>query len=203
MMVARRYAAFLRGVMPTNAKMPELKRCFEAVGFTDVKTVLASGNVVFTARAETEAALQRKIEDGMEQHLGRRFLTIVRSLDALRVLVDADPYADFKLAPNAKRIVTFLRDAPASKLRLPIEHDGARLLCAKRSDVFGAYVPSARGPVFMTLILKQLGEGATTRTWDTVKKLLGPPPGAEATRAAKTGAKPAPAKAGRAKRATR
>jgi uncharacterized protein (DUF1697 family) len=204
-MMARRYAAFLRGVMPTNAKMPELKRCFEAVGFTDVKTVLASGNVVFTAHVETEAALQRKIEDGMEQHLGRRFLTIVRSLDALRALVDADPYAKFQLAPNAKRIVTFLRDAPASKLRLPIEHDGARLLCAKRSDVFGAYVPSARGPVFMTLILKQLGEGATTRTWDTVKKVLGAPP-AEATRAAKAGAnprrQPAPTRAGRGKRAT-
>jgi uncharacterized protein (DUF1697 family) len=182
-MATRRYAAFLRGVMPTNAKMPELKRCFEAVGFTDVKTVLTSGNVVFTAQVEAEAALQRKIEDGMEQHLGRRFLTIVRSLDALRAIVDADPYAAFKLAPDAKRIVTFLCDAPPSKLRLPIEHDGARLLCAKGRDVFGAYVPSPRGPVFMTLILKQLGEGATTRTWDTVKKVLGPPPGAEPTAA--------------------
>jgi uncharacterized protein (DUF1697 family) len=211
-MAARRYAAFLRGVMPTNAKMPELKRCFEAVGFTDVKTVLASGNVVFTARAETEAALQRKIEDGMEQHLGRRFLTIVRSLDALRAMVDADPYADFKLAPNAKRIVTFLRDAPASKPRLPIEHDGARLLCATDGDVFGAYVPSPRGPVFMTLILKQLGDGTTTRTWDTVKKVLGPPLGAESAaekpaRAAKGAAKPRSqrprAKAGRGKRATK
>ena len=37
---ARRYAAFLRGVMPTNCKMPELKRCFEAAGFTEVKTVV-------------------------------------------------------------------------------------------------------------------------------------------------------------------
>jgi len=46
----RRYAAFLRGVMPTNRKMPELKRCFEVAGFTEVKTVLASGNVVFWRR---------------------------------------------------------------------------------------------------------------------------------------------------------
>jgi uncharacterized protein (DUF1697 family) len=166
--------------MPTNAKMPELKKCFEAVGFTDVKTVLSSGNVVFTGRVEAEAALQRKIEAGMEKHLGRRFLTIVRSLDALREMVDADPYADFEHAPDAKRVVTFLRHAPASTLQLPIEHDGARLLCAKGSDVFGAYVPSPRGPVFMTLILKQLGEESTTRTWDTVKKVLGQYPGADA-----------------------
>ena len=41
-----RYAAFLRGVMPTNCKMPQLKAAFEAAGFTDVKTLLGSGNVV-------------------------------------------------------------------------------------------------------------------------------------------------------------
>ena len=44
-----RYAAFLRGVSPMNAKMPELKRAFEAAGFGDVKTLLSSGNVVFDA----------------------------------------------------------------------------------------------------------------------------------------------------------
>jgi len=37
--------------MPTNCKMPELRAAFEAAGFDDVKTLLASGNVVFSARA--------------------------------------------------------------------------------------------------------------------------------------------------------
>ena len=178
-MATRRYAAFLRGVTPMNAKMSELKTCFEAIGFSDVKTVLSSGNVVFSAPAASEAALQRKAEDAMEKHLGRRFLIIVRSLDALREIVDADPYGGFTLPPAAKRIVTFLRAAPAEKPRLPVEHDGARLLCLNGCDMFGAYVPSPRGPVFMTLILKQFGEDVTTRTWDTVKKVLGPHPAAE------------------------
>ncbi|MGC4085554.1 MAG: DUF1697 domain-containing protein [Vicinamibacterales bacterium] len=40
-----RYVAFLRGVSPTNASMPDLKRAFERAGFTDVKTILSSGNV--------------------------------------------------------------------------------------------------------------------------------------------------------------
>jgi uncharacterized protein (DUF1697 family) len=172
-MATRRYAAFLRGVTPMNLKMAALKACFEATGFTDVKTVLSSGNVVFSARAATEAALQRKAEDAMEKDLGRRFLTIVRSLDALREMVDGAPYGEFRLAPQAKRIVTFLREAPASKPKMPVEREGARLLCLKGRDVFGAYVPSPRGPVFMTLILKQFGEDVTTRTWDTVKKVLG------------------------------
>lgn len=56
----RRYAAFLRGVSPMNAKMPALKRAFEAAGFTEVKTVLSSGNVVFDGRRASDSALQRR-----------------------------------------------------------------------------------------------------------------------------------------------
>lgn len=179
-MATRRYAAFLRGVTPMNLKMAELKACFEAIGFTDVRTVLSSGNVVFSAPAATDAALQRKAEDAMEKRVGRRFLTIVRSLDALREIVDGDPYGEFTLAAEAKRIVTFLREAPGSRPQVPVELDGARLLCVNGCDAFGAYVPSPRGPVFMTLILKQLGEDVTTRTWDTVKKVLGQHPAVDA-----------------------
>lgn len=170
-MATRRFAAFLRGVSPMNAKMPALKECFEAAGFSDVKTVLSSGNVVFGARAASEASLERKAEAAMAKHLGRTFATIVRSLDALRALLDADPYAAFRLAPGAKRVVTFLRDPPRAKLTLPIELDGARILCIEGKEAFTAYVPSPRGAVFMTLIEKTLGEQVTTRTWDTVKKV--------------------------------
>ena len=96
-----RYAAFLRGVSPMNAKMPELKKCFEVAGFTDVKTVLSSGNVVFSARALSEASLERKAETAMKNQLGRSFLTIVRSLDALSAILASDPYEPFRLSPGA------------------------------------------------------------------------------------------------------
>ncbi len=61
-----RYVAFLRGVSPLNAKMRELKGCFERVGFTSVKTVLSSGNVVFDARASKESTLEHRAEAAME-----------------------------------------------------------------------------------------------------------------------------------------
>jgi len=167
------YAAFLRGISPMNAKMSDLKRCFEAAGFADVKTVLGSGNVVFNAPAASEASLQRKAEAAMNKGLGRTFLTIVRSLDQLREILDGDPYARFKLAAGSKRIVTFLLKAPTGvKLALPIALDGARILGSKGAEVFSAYVPSPRGPVFMTLIEKTFGRDVTTRTWDTVKKVV-------------------------------
>src|SRR2546421_6070132 len=105
-----RYAAFLRGVMPMYTKMADLKRAFEAAGFTDVKTVLSSGNLVFTARSTAEVGLQRKAEAAMLDQLGQVFLTIVRPIEALEQLLASDPYKKFGVAPKAKRIVTFLRD---------------------------------------------------------------------------------------------
>jgi uncharacterized protein (DUF1697 family) len=166
-----RYAAFLRAVSPMNAKMPELKSAFEAAGFTDVKTVLSSGNVVFSATRASESSLQRKAEAAMIKRLGHDFLTIVRPIDALREMLASDPYKPFRLAPEAKRIVTFLRDKPSSKLALPIELHGARILSMKGGEIFSAYVPHPKGPVFMTLIEKTFGKQLTTRTWDTVAKV--------------------------------
>lgn len=166
-----RYAAFLRGVMPMNCKMPALKAAFEAAGFTDVKTVLGSGNVVFDARSGPEAMLEQKAEAAMQDHLGRTFLTIVRPIDQLRKLLVTDPYKPFKVSPKAKRIVTFLRGRPKAKISLPVEQDGARILTIKNGQIFSAYLPTPKGPVFMALIEKAFGKDQTTRTWDTVAKV--------------------------------
>lgn len=165
-----------------NCKMSELKRCFELAGFSEVRTVLASGNVLFSAREATNAALARKVERAMQRQLERSFVTIVRSLDELQQILDADPFAHARLAPQAKRVVTFLRDRPQAELSLPIELDGARILSLAQLEVFTAYVPSPRGAVFMRLIEKTFGEAVTTRTWDTVKKLAADRSGAPAER---------------------
>ena len=166
-----RYVAFLRGVTPMNAKMPELKRCFEAAGFTEVKTVLSSGNVVFSAPAAPEARLQALAEAAMMEHLGHAFLTIVRPLDVLREIVASDPYTACRVPPAAKRIVTFLREKHKAKLALPIERDGASILLIRGGEIYSAYLRTPKGPVFMTLIEKTFGKEQTTRTWDTVAKV--------------------------------
>ncbi|HEU5184972.1 MAG TPA: DUF1697 domain-containing protein [Gemmatimonadaceae bacterium] len=166
-----RYAGFLRGVSPMNAKMPELKQALESAGFTDVKTVLSSGNVVFSAPKTSEALLQKKVEAAFEKQLGHTFLTIVRSVDELRAMLASDPYEKFQLPSDAKRVVTFLREKPTAKPKLPIEVDGARILAMNEREVYTAYVRSPKGAVFMTLIEKTFGKDVTTRTWDTVAKV--------------------------------
>ncbi|HUF74814.1 MAG TPA: DUF1697 domain-containing protein [Longimicrobiales bacterium] len=166
-----RYAAFLRGVSPMNAKMPELQRAFEGAGFENVKTVLSSGNVVFDTRARSEEAIARKAEDAMEKSLGRSFSTIVRSVDHLRAILASDPYEPFAVDPEAKRVVTFLRDEPDADLELPVDRDGACILCVRGREAFTAYIRSPKGPVFMELIEETFGKDVTTRTWNSVAKV--------------------------------
>lgn len=165
-----RYVAFLRGVSPMNAKMPELKKAFEAAGFTDVKTLLSSGNVVFSTTAKSISAIESKAEAAMTKTLGRTFYTIVRPIDTLKKILEADPFATFKLPAEAKRVITFVREPRKPAKPLPLELDGARILAMQGSDIFSFYVPGPNGPVFMALIEKTFGKDVTTRTWDTVRK---------------------------------
>jgi len=167
---ARRYAAFLRGVSPVNAKMPELKEAFEAAGFTEVRTLLSSGNVIFSAAPASEVSLERAAEAAMKKRLGRPFPAFVRSADALRRMLASDPYKNFRLKPGSKRIVTFLRGHPKADLKLPIEFEGARILVRKGGEIFSVYVPNPKGPVFMALLEKTFGKEITTRTWETLSK---------------------------------
>jgi uncharacterized protein (DUF1697 family) len=151
--------------------MPTLKACFEAAGFTDVKTVLSSGNVIFSARTTSVKLIERRIEAVTNDYFGRIFITIVRTEKRLRKIVAADPYSSFHLRPGAVRLVTFLRKMPTSRLRLPLRLDGARILCMRRAEVFSTYVPSPRGAGFLRVVEKTYGKEVTTRTWDTVTRV--------------------------------
>ena len=166
-----RYAAFLRGVSPTNARMPAVKSALEAAGFTEVRTLLSSGNVVFSARAGgAEEQLARRVEDALEAGLGRSFRTFIRSAAHLDTVLASDPFSPLALPSGAKRVVTFLgMDAPQS-LRFPIVLDDARIISARGREAFCFYVPGREGPRFMTLLERTFGKEITTRTWETVRK---------------------------------
>lgn len=153
-----------------NLKMSDLKRCLEVAGFTDVKTLLSSGNAAFDSSARSAQAIERQIDAALTKQLGRTFYTIVRSRTELQEMIHGDPFAAFELPPASKRVVTFARKLAAPATTLPIERDGATILASGEREALSAYVPSPRGPVFMELIKATFGSDVTTRTWETVKK---------------------------------
>lgn len=147
-----------------------MKCAFEAAGFTNVKTILSSGNIAFDASSKSEASLEKRAEAALQESLGRSFYTIVRSSATLNDLLVRDPYLNFSFPAHAKRVVSFLKVSLDPRVPLPLVADDAYVLGMLDREVFTAYTPNPKGPVFMQLIEKAFGTNVTTRTWETVRK---------------------------------
>lgn len=76
-----RYVAFLRAINVSGhvVKMDALQRHFASLGFDDVRTFIASGNVIFKSRSTAAAALERRIEACLEDRLGYEVKTFLRT----------------------------------------------------------------------------------------------------------------------------
>jgi uncharacterized protein (DUF1697 family) len=162
------YAAFLRGVSPMNAKSHELVRAYEKAGFEDVATVAASGNVVFRAKGPVKA-IEKRAESAT------KFTPFVRTVAELEALLASDPYARFDLPHNAKRVITFLRTQ--QRPELPITREKATIYTVVGREALSAYVVQPGNPVFMTVLEKTFGKDITTRTWDSVARIVAKAPG--------------------------
>jgi len=90
-----RFVALLRGVNVggITVKSAELRALFDELGFTDVRTVLASGNVTFaSAKRETDAALKVRIERALRDRFGYDAWIILLTREALEHAVDGFPF---------------------------------------------------------------------------------------------------------------
>jgi uncharacterized protein (DUF1697 family) len=104
-----RYAAFLRGVNigGVNLKMAEVAAAFEDAGFTAVKTILASGNVLLESRSGTDA-VRKKAEKALRDTFGYDAWVLAYPIDTVRAISDAYPFA--RELSGHHSYVTFVTD---------------------------------------------------------------------------------------------
>ena len=81
--------------------MTELRSLFQALGFADVETFIASGNVIFSAGSADISSLQRTIEDHLHDSLGYEVKTFIRTNAEVAAIHEHKPftYAQLKSAP--------------------------------------------------------------------------------------------------------
>jgi uncharacterized protein (DUF1697 family) len=169
--------ALLRGVNVGGAKkvaMAELKAMFEALGFTDVKTLLQSGNAVFRAGDETEVALEAHLEAETEKRLGLRTSYLVRDARQWRAVIDACPFPKEAQAEPSRTLVTVGRTAmPAEALDAvrAVMKTHEKLEAVER-QVY-AYFGEGMGQSKAAEVLnrKAVKAVATGRNWNTVLKI--------------------------------
>jgi len=119
-----RYVAFLRGMNlgGRRIKNDELRAEFEALGFEDVATFRASGNVIFGAGSGSEAALTKKIEAGLGDALGYEVPVFLRSCAEVTGIASREPFEAKPVAASKGKLqVSFLAKKPAAAARGKVE----------------------------------------------------------------------------------
>jgi len=168
--------ALLRAVNVGGRKlvMAELKAAFESLGFTAVRTLLQSGNIVFDGAESTGPALEALLEAETEKRLKQRTDYLVRTSDEWNAIVDRNPFR------------REARDDPSHLLVLPLKSlPGKSDLAALQAAVKGretvrgwgrelyAYYPDGIGKSKLTIALieRKLNTRCTGRNWNTVVKI--------------------------------
>jgi uncharacterized protein (DUF1697 family) len=172
------YVAFLRGInVGGNRKieMADLRRVLAEAGFTKIKTILASGNVLFETSETDVNSLQRAIEENLQRAFTHNISVILRSREQIQALVEANPFQGIEVTPQTRLYVTFLPEAPYKTVPL---HDIAternfQILKVDHGEVISVLtlMPEFGTVDSMEIIEKEFGKKVTTRNWNTIIKI--------------------------------
>ena len=172
-----KYVAFLRAINVGGhtVKMDYLRGLFEALGFTNVETFIASGNVIFDSPSRSSKALARKIEASLELALGYPVATFIRSTSELADIANYKAFSEKELSAAGNTLyIGFMPASPSEAAQqklfaLPLKMDVFHL---HGREIYWLCRTSFRDSEFSGARLeKTLGLRATLRNRTTVKKL--------------------------------
>ncbi len=172
-----RYAALLRAINVGGhvVTMARLRALFESLKLEDVATVIASGNVLFSARAGAGAQHERRIEAHLRAALGYEVATFLRRAGELAEIVAHRPFpAIDPLAADHVLSVIFLKqplDAPARKALLSLQTDTDAFHVSGREAYWLRHGRISDSKVTPARLEKAVGGPATVRNITTVRKL--------------------------------
>jgi uncharacterized protein (DUF1697 family) len=168
------HAALLRGINVGKARriaMADLRDLCTALGYRDVKTLLNSGNVVFSApRADAKAAA--KIEKAIEARHGFTTHVVVVTAGELDVIVDENPFEEAETNPS-RFLVTVLYDGAdrARVAALAKQVWGAERLGLGTHAAYSWCPEGILESPSLVALNKIVGDAGTNRNWATIKKL--------------------------------
>jgi uncharacterized protein (DUF1697 family) len=171
----RRHVALIRGINVGRAKrvaMADLRALVGDLGYGDVRTLLNSGNVVFSVPGSARGDPAVRIEKGMTERLGISARVTVLTAEELAAVVADNPLGKFARDPS-RLFVTVLFDPADRKRLLPLARQ------EWTPDVFAvgaraAYLWCPKGMMDSRLVAavnRLLGDAATTRNWATMTRL--------------------------------
>lgn len=172
------FIALLRGINVSGQKlvpMVELKNLLDKLGFKDAKTLIQTGNVVFSSPKADKDSIVKTLEAGILKHFSFDVSVILRTLAEMVSALDKNPFAKRKLADNERVYITFLAQFPDKTLVKAFEEisDGKDEFFVTKTEVY-ILVRDGYGKTRFSnnFVEKKLKVAATTRNLETTGKLI-------------------------------
>jgi uncharacterized protein (DUF1697 family) len=170
------WVILLRGINVGGVKVPmaDLKKMLEGLGMRNVKTLLASGNVIVDAEIADPVEVKRVVEAALATTFGRPLSVIVRSHADIQKMVAEHPFSGIKVTEQTRLNVTFLGAKVKEGVPVPFSsEDGSfSILAMEQGALFSVLDLAKSGTVdAMAIIEKAWGKDVTTRNWNTVEKI--------------------------------
>jgi uncharacterized protein (DUF1697 family) len=173
-----KFIAFLRAINVGGhvVKMDQLRQLFEVLGFANVETFIASGNVIFDAKSKDTNALQRQIEKNLHKALGYEVATLVRTLDELERITKHRPFSEIEMnRPGNTLYVGFIADNPGKAVAQKVESlatDVDDLKVTGREVYWLCHTSFSDAKISAAMLERTLGTKATFRNINTVRRIL-------------------------------
>lgn len=169
------YVALLRGINVggKTIKMHDLCSVFESLGFENIKTLLSSGNVIFSSKELDSKILTHQIEQALEKTFGLAISITIRPTDYIKELVNSNPFKTITITPDVRLYVTFLKENTKKSIVIPYEspQKDFRILSMTSDELFIVLTGNGKTTDAMDFLEKKFGNTITTRNWNTVKKI--------------------------------
>lgn len=148
---------------------------YEAMGLEGAQTYVQSGNVIFWTKEKNAETLTGKIRKGIDKTFGFNPAVVLRSLEEMRAVVKANPFAARKEIEPGKLLVTFLAGEPAAgaEKKLSALKGFPEELHLRGRELF-IYFPNGAGRSKLpwSQVDKLVGVTGTARNWNSVTKML-------------------------------
>lgn len=171
-----RRAALLRGVNVGKAKrvpMAELRDVFTELGFQDVRTLLNSGNVVFTQAGARSGDPTVRIERAILERFGFHVPVILLDRTGLTDAIEANPLASVAKDPS-RLLLLALRDGEALAHLEPLSHEDWRpeALALRGRTAYLWCKDGIHDSRLWAAVNRAVGDGGTARNLTTMTRLL-------------------------------
>lgn len=172
---SRTRIALLRGINIGRAKriaMADLRELMRDLGYEDVRTLLASGNVVFEAPGSVTGDPAARIEAAIEERAGFSARVTVLGADELTAIVEANPLLEIADDPSRLAVGVVQESADLDRVGPLLERDWSpETLAIGPRAVYSWYPNGFRDSPLQKALSAALGDSVTARNWATIGKI--------------------------------